>query len=316
MSRKSEINEKNVSTVCMCLTSSNGTWLNGCLQPQHYFVSMDIHDPDHKLVARVSLSYEQAAKMMLYNGDVECTLTQYRDTSGKLVSEEVEPPKTVHQRMKERLSETQESLLKRVEDVRRDLYEMVNGDAKRNKGKIEELLESVKVIQSHLKANESFVVQQAEEELCEMQSNAAGQLGLFLQSKFGIEAPEDAIKQLIPVSKEPLLLGEPIEPVQDNYQLKHREQKPIDDMTAMQVADLLQKRLSQIEKAQPDRGSEKCHLFGARASAQRGEKVNLTYISYQGTSIIELEDAKKYLKFLLSIKSVSEFKSHWHYNKG
>jgi len=196
------------------------------MQPQHYYVALEAKDPEQKLVVRIALSYEQAAKMMLYNGEVECTLEQYRDTTGKLVSEKVEPPKTVHQRMKERLTETNEDLLKRVEDIRRDLYEMVNGDVKRNKGKIEELLDSIKVVQSHLKSNQSFVVQQAEEELQSMQNNAAGQLGLYIQTKLGVEAPVDAIKQLIPISDGPLLLGEPITPVKDDYELKPREILP------------------------------------------------------------------------------------------
>lgn len=309
-------NEKRTSTVCMCLTSSNGTWLNGCLQPQQYYVSLDVKDPEGKEVVRIALSYEQAAKMLMYNGDVECTLERYRSTTGELISEKVEPPKSIHQRMTERLAETQDSILKRIEDMRRDLYDMVNGDTKRNKGKIEELLNSINIIQSNLTKNQSFVVQQAEEELQTMQNNAAGQLGFFIQSKLNnIEIDTNTIKQLIPISNTPLLLNEPVIPVKDDYTLRKRTTKPIDDMTAMQIADLMQKRLSQLEKIQPDKNKTSCHLFGARAMEQRGKKVSITYISYQGTHTLDLDKAKAYLKFLLSIKDMSEFKSHWHFQE-
>lgn len=311
-----KIDDKKVNTshICMNLTSSTGTWLNGCLQPQHYFVSMNLEDPDGKIIARVGLSYEQAARMLLYNGDVECTLLNYRDINGKLVEEKVEPPKTVHQRMKERLGETRLTLLKRIEDVRRDLYEMVNGDAKRNKGKIEELLQSVDVIKDHFAANEDFVVQQAEEELGQMQSNAAGQLGTFLQSK-GVDVSIDVVKQMLPISNGQLLIGE-AKPVEDDYEMKKRGAKSIDDMTAMQVADIMFNQLKRLELTQSDEVTEsKKHLdlFHANASARHGEKVNVTYIAYQGTHALELDEAKDYLKFLLKVKSIDEFKTHWHY---
>jgi hypothetical protein len=187
----------------MNIVSSTGTWLNGCIQKQHYYVSLNLEDPEGKTVARVALSYEQAARMLLSNGDVECTLEHYRGNDGTLIEEKVEPPKTIHERMKERMGNTQASLLNRVEDIRRDLHDMVNGDEKRNKGKIKELLQSVEVVKSHLKSNETFVVHQAEEELADMQNNAMGQLGMFLQSKFGLEAPKDALKQLLPIANGP-----------------------------------------------------------------------------------------------------------------
>ena len=314
--------ERETSKVSMCLTSSSGTWLNGSLQPQHYFVSLDVKDPEGKELARVALTYEQAARMMLYNGDVECTLMRYRGIDGKMTEEKVEPPKTVHQRMKERLGETQVSLLKRVEDVRRDLYDMINGDEKRSKTKIKEMYDNIATIKAHLQGNEAFVVQQAEEELGEMQSNAAGQLGIFLQTK-GLDAPAEALKQLLPVSNGPLLIGEEVKPVQDSYELKARPGKSIDSMTAMQVADVMSKRLRQLEQLENavnvdriEKSEQDKHLYNSGASETRSGKVSICYIGYQGHHTIELDEAKAYLKFLYSIKTIDEFKSHWHFNKG
>jgi len=174
--------EKSRSSVCMTLTSGSA-WLNGCLQPQHYYVTIDITDPEGKSLARVALSYEQAAKMLLYNGHVECTLQRYRDATGKTAVEKVEPPENVHKRMKRRLSETHKALLERIEDVRLSLHDMVNGDKKANKTTILNLLQEMDTIQNHFLENQSFILQQSEEELSSMQNNAAGQLSLFLQTK-------------------------------------------------------------------------------------------------------------------------------------
>lgn len=304
--------KKSNSRVCMNLTSSNGTWLNGCLQPQHYYVSLEITDPEGKQIARVALSYEQAARMLLYNGNVECTLERYRNSKGEMVKEEVEKPETVHERMKKRLQESQQSTLDRIKDIHRDLYEMLNGDAKRGKTQIQHLLHEIRTVQSNLEANQNYVLQQAEEELSDMQSNAAGQLGIFLQTK-GVELQEDEAKKLLPISSAPLLIGD-TKPVEDEYTLKKRESKPIDEMTSMQVADVMRRRLKQLEAQQKDEDAEHTKLFWANASDHK-DKVHVQYINYQGTSKLDLEEAKKYLKFLLSIKSINEFKTHYWYNK-
>jgi hypothetical protein len=310
MIKAHEINGgKETSHISMNICTSTGTWLNGCMQPQHYYVHMEIKDPNNKLVARIGLSYEQVARMMMSNGEVECTLIKYRGEDGKYVEEKVEPPKSVHQRMKERMGETQASLSKRLEDIRRDLYAMINGDMSRSKGKIEEILEAVKVVQSHYMGNETFVVKQAEEELGAMQNNAIGQMGIFLQSKFGLEAPADALKQLLPVIEEKLLSTD-AKPVDDNYDMKERLQKPIDEMTAMQVADLISDKLRQIERMLPEDGKRIPHLYQTNAQESHG-KVIVCYVSYQGQIPLTLDEAKKYLKYLISVKKVSEFKTHW-----
>ena len=162
-------NEKSrTSRIHMSMTQSSGCWLNGCLQKQRYYVSLEILDPNRKCVARAALSFEQASRMLLYNGEVECTLIRYRDEKGKVIKENVEPPETIHQRMSDRLEDTHASLEKRLIDIEKEVYGMVNGDVKRSKGAMKELLQEIRVVKSHLLANEAFVVQQAEEELGEM----------------------------------------------------------------------------------------------------------------------------------------------------
>lgn len=299
-----------MSSVCMTLTQSSGTWLKGCLQPQHYYVSLSIDDPDGKILARVALSYEQAARMLLYNGDVECTLEKYRDIKGELVEEEVKPPETVHQRMKDRLGETHSELSKRLEDVKRDVKDMINGITKPGKKSLMDLLNDIDTIQSHYGTNETFVVQQAEEELSAMQSNAAGQLGVFLQTK-GLElAKEDLVKMIpagVPEDRPKMLVA----PVAAPYELKDRPERALGEMTTMEIAEEMSSILSHLE-AQCD-GSDKADLFHSNAKEVHGNKVSVRYIGYQGSTSLDVEDARDYLKFLRTVKDIKGFKTHYWY---
>jgi hypothetical protein len=314
MNEEKKIN-KSSSRVCMTLTSSTGTWLNDCLQKQMMYVSLSIDDPDGNPLARVAMSYEQAARMLLYNGDVPCTLERYRNSKGELVAEKVVPPETVHQRMKARLGNTQQSIANRLEDIRRDLYDMVNGDGKRGKTALKDILREVEVAKSHFESNQSFVLQQAEEELGQMQSNAAGQLGTFLQSKLGIQAPEEILKALVNTGVKQLS-GPAIEPETDDYKLRPREPKPIAQMTVNEVADHINARFHAIEKATPTATDEQgvVHLYNASARAERGDKVVVKYVAYQGDHAIDLPTAKRYLGFLSAI-TPDQFKTHWTFEK-
>ena len=99
--------------------------------------------------------------------------------------------------------------------------------------------------------------------------------------------------------------------------LKEREKKPVSEMTALQVADAMTKRLRQIEAAENknDTIEKEKQLFWAKASERKGQKVAVTYINYQGSSELKLKDAQNYLKFLMSIKTIDEFKTHWQFFK-
>ena len=301
----------------MNLVQSSGTWLRGCLQPQHYYVLIGLKDIDGKIVAQVGLSYEQASKMLLYNGDVECTLERYRNEKGELISEKIEPPKTVHHRMTERLSESNEALSKRLLDLERDLQAMVDGDEKRSKGKLEELLSSVNTVRNHLKTNTTFIVQQAEEELSEMQSNAAGQLGLHLQ-RMGVEnINTESLTKLIPTGAPMNLITDKPTPVDDDYELKARELKAVEDMNARQVASEISTRFRIIERRlnqnDTNKSGQHAMLYNAYASEHKGPKVSVTYVGYQGSHKLSMEEARNYLKFIRTLKVAEDFKNHWNY---
>jgi len=290
------------SKIIMTLVQSTGEYLNGCLQPQHFYVAIEISDPEDKTLCRIGLSYEQAAKMLMYNGKVDCTLLRYRNFEGKLISEKVLPPETVHERMKKRLNDTDETLKKRMLDMKKDLYDMINGNKKVGKNSLKDLLQQIDIIESHYGSNRDYVLQKSEEELGAMQDNLSGQLGLFLQAH-GIEGIKESLNKLLPTGV-PALTDKRIDPVKDDYELKSRSEKAVEDMTSMEVADHISMLLSSFEKIEANK------LFHASALESKG-KVSIRYMSFQSHSLLDLDVAKRYLKFL---KTTDKFKSHYGFD--
>lgn len=297
-----------MSKVIMTLCNSSGTYLKGCLQPQHYYVSLEITSPEDIVIARVKMSYEQAARMLLYSGHVECTLSHYLNKDGKIATEKVEKPQSVRERMEDRMGDVQCKLKDRIEDLRRDLDEIINGDKKATKKTIKDLYKQISTIQSHYASNESFVLQQAQAEVSEMQSSALGQLGLYLQTKTGVELSKDDLEPLLPVGARKSI-PEAAKPVADSYEQKERAEKSVDDMTARQVAEGIQHVFDRISLSQ-----DKNHrlLYFPTATTYAG-RVMICYVSYQAKNHIDLDTAKRYLKFLQTIEDPKDFKTHWHF---
>ena len=307
MSRSDDYS-KDTSKITMTITSSSGTYLSDTLQPQRYYVSLKVKDNEGSTVCDVGLSYEQAARMMLYNGEVPCTLLRYRDKDGTLMEENVEPPTSVHDNMMDRLGDVYTDLLKRIQDVKKDAYEIVQGRSKGKKA-LEQLLFDLGVIENHYQSNQTYVAERAEEEVAEIQSNAAGQLGVFLESHFGVGAKKDALISLIDsVKSQKRIEGPKTEPIIENYQKKPREEISLEEMTVSDVAIETNMRLKTIESK--IKVAEKYSFLSGASACAKKNKVILVYVSYQGSSNLSLEEAKKYLSFLRGLKSADEFKTH------
>lgn len=308
-----KLDDKPTSTVCMTMTSSSGSWLNGAMVPQHHYVSMEIKDNTGALVARVALTFEQMTRTLMYNGEVPCTLERYRGLDGKLVVEQVERPKTVHSRMKERLGESRKELYIRIADLKKDLYAAVNGGSA-GKRKLEDFLAQADTILSHFGGNDDFVLQQAEEELGTMQTQAACQLGVFLQRQHGLTVDESTLAKLLPVSDGPLAIADKtVQGVTTGYTAKERAKKAAPQMTAMEVADEIHGYLKAWETTAWNKTQgERQPLFGASAT-HKGNKVEIRYVSYQGTHSLPLKDAQDYLIFLQNTKA---FMRHLDFGNG
>jgi hypothetical protein len=257
------------------------------------------------------MSYDQFVKLLVDSSEVTVTLERYRDLQGKSVVETVEPPVSVHDRLVERLGEVHTDLGKRITDLKKDLYELVNS-GKAGKKDLEKLLSDAEVIQSHYHSNYSYTVERASEEVNELKEDAKSQLSIFLATK-GITVEPDALSPMLdsPSTKQ---LPSPEEPIRENYQLKDRKQKKLEDMTALEVADEMHKHLKRIESTQKKGEDVLTILYSPSANSSRSY-VNIRYVSYQGTTKMSLETAREYLKYLRTVKDASSFKTHYRLEK-
>jgi hypothetical protein len=294
-----------MSTASLHKVSSTGTFLKDCLHSQHYYISLNIDDPEGKILCRVAMSYDQFVKLLVDSSEVTVTLERYRDEQGKMVVEEVKPPESVQDRLIDRLGEVHSDLGKRITDLKKDIYEHLNS-GKVGKKDLEKLLLDAEVIESHYASNFSYTVERASEEVNELKENAKAQLSIFLSSK-GLDVKPDELTPMLE-SKSVKQLPSPQEPIRENYEPKQRQQKTIEDMTALEVADEMHKHLKRLERT----STGNAVLFNSSANSTR-VNVNVRYINYQGSTKLTLEEAKDYLKYLRTVKDASLFKTHYWY---
>ena len=313
-----ERDRKETSKISLHMISSTGTWLNESDIPQRRYVEIRMNDPEGRLVGRAAMTLDQFATFLVSNSECVCTLVDYRDGS-KLLHEEVEVPETVMDRMTRRLGKSHKELLNRIEDLEKDVYEMVNGGSK-GKKKLEELLLSVRVVREHYSSNKTFTVQKAQEEVDKIQDNMRAQI-LNVASGLGMNVGEEDIKAL-EGNRENLLMLNPSEkdsvPVVSDYEKKKRDVKLLEEMTAMEVADEISRRLIILSNQQKGDekmdGDERVKLFMTSATPSKNN-VHVKYISYQGHSSLTLREAKDYLKFLRGVDKIEDFKTHHWYKK-
>jgi len=289
--------------------SSSGTYLNDCLQAQHHYLCLEIEDPDKKTLCRMAMSYDQFVRILTDTSSVTVTLERYRDREGNLVVEAVKKPESVQDRMVDRMGEVHESLSNRIKDLRKDIYEALN-DGKAGKKTLEQLLHNAKVIEEHFESNSAFIVQQASEEIKTMQECAKSQLAMFLTER-GVQNVD--VAPLLQQSNK-LLPASDIKPVKEVYELKQRIEKPIDDMTALEVSDAITAELKRLQRLVKLYEEDRAPLFACGASASKGA-VEIRYISYQGSTRVDLAEAKDYLKFLRTVTDLSHFKRHFEFKR-
>jgi hypothetical protein len=298
--------------ICLTMVSSTGTWLRESLSPQHHFIALTIEDTEGKIIARVAMTFDQFTHMLVSNGETTCTLERYRDANGKMAEDVVTPPPTIEDKMKERMKEYRENLGARMNDVYKDIYEMMNSGVKPGKKKLEELLRDIDTVRSHFKANENFVMQQTEEELSQMQENARVQLSTYLKT-LGADIAPSEIKFLSDPTATKLIASGETRPILEPYTKKIREDKPMEDMTSRELADHIHYHLRRLEATQSEETAKDGHqiLFSSGCSESGAKGVNVRYVSYQGHSFLPNENARRYLIALRTIKDIKGFKHHW-----
>lgn len=314
MIRGADHNIESQSRIGLFISSSTGTWLNGALCPQHNYIHLQIDDPEGKRLCEIAMTFDQFTHMLVSNMSTLCTLLHYRDKDGEYKEEKVEPVESVSKRMTKRMGKVHEELSNRVNDLYQDVYEMVNS-GKAGKTKLKELLQEIKCFKDSFISNQNFTLQQGQEELDDMQNNMRSQLMSFV-NKLGGNVNEETIKKLEGQPREVRLIEAKEEPTTTGYQRKERESKAISEMSSMEVADQLSmclRRLENWELKYRDEATKKDkykNLFGATSWHQRST-VYIKYKGYQSESKLSLEEAKAYLVFLRTVKTMDEFKTHW-----
>jgi len=298
--------------ISLTMVSSTGTWLRESLAPQHSFIALSIEDHEGRIIARLGMTFDQFTHMLVSNMETTCTLLRYRDGNGKLAEDIVTHPPTIEDKMKERMKEYRDNLGDRMNDIYKDIYEMMNSGVKPGKKKLEELLRDVATVRSHFKENENFVMKQSEEELSQMQENARVQLSIYLKT-LGADIAPSEIKFLGDPSSHKLIANGETQPILEPYIKKDREEKPIEDMTSRELADHINKHLIRLEATQSEDtvedGHRKLYMSGCSESGTKG--VAIRYVSYQTHSFLTIEEARKYLTALRSIKDIKSFQHHW-----
>lgn len=289
------------STVCMTMVQSSGTWLNGAMVPQMHYVSLEVKDNENRLVARVGLTFEQVTRMLMYNGEVPCTLERYRGLDGKPTEEKVERPKTVHARMKERLGQSREELKDRIKDLERALYDAMNNKTA-GKGKLQEMHSMAHTILQHFGGNDDFVVQQAEEELGTMQMQAACQLGVFLQTQHNLQLDGETLAKLLPVGEGNLLIDKSAKPVVNGYKAKERPVKDPSEMCARELADEILIYLKEFEATKENQSKDESALVFMPTTGEHANNIFIRYVSFHSTYTVDIDLARNYLIFLRNAK--------------
>lgn len=315
-----DFDKKRTSTVYLRQIHNTGgnIFLNDTLNEQSFYVEMEVKDPDDKLVCEIAMSYEQFVRIMLSSGDVPVTLLKYRGLDGKLTKEEVEKPVSARDALIKDLSETIGSVNDRISDLKKDVYELVNSGKSVGKKKLEDLLDQIKVIESHYNSNISYVTQEAVNRVGEVQDNVKTQLSIAMNNMVNSNSfePND-FKKLIEGESQMSLPDYTSEPVVEEYNKKDRTEKNIDDMTNLELADNINIYIKKFEALERrEKGDQEYSvLYSAGAIAVTGG-VGIMNISYHGTIKVSPERAKEYLKFLRSISKFSEFKTHYNFDKG
>lgn len=155
---RDDLNALDRGSAQLCITSSNGQYLNGSIRKHNRYVCLHVRGPEQLL--EMSMSFEQLASLLTGSIRVPVTLEWFLDHEGMPQSREVRPALNIQERMKARLQEAEAKLGTHLDE----LAEMVK-KCNLSKKRTTEMLREIEVVRSHSEANKAFVAEQATEEI-------------------------------------------------------------------------------------------------------------------------------------------------------
>jgi hypothetical protein len=177
--------ERSRSTISLTITSGQ-RYLNGSMSEHQHYVTIEVHNPDGRTIARIALSPEQFASFLIGRSSVPCTLDHYWmiDENAVALRERVFNPDSILDRMRQRLNDSISEQDKDLTAIIKSLSENVGKPI--GKKAMEELIKSLQLVAERRKNNTTFVVEQAMEEGSQLAETAA--IRVLLAAGTGKEA--------------------------------------------------------------------------------------------------------------------------------
>ena len=283
-----------MGTISLAMAQSTKTYLKGSDIPHLSVVHIEVASDDGT-VARILLSMDQFVRFLVSNTRVPCTLEAYRGKDGKITKEVVEEPVSIKRKMENRLGEVEQEFHQRLVNLSKTLKDIQDGHIKPGKKVIDALADDVDVLKSHHMSNREYVIERSQEELEHLASNTAAQLAITLGTN-----PQQALDFLGCSGQKALPAHSPVElpPTSKNHE---RDSREIKDMGPLQLAETIHKYLKRLESKQPPEpkdGNLSGRLFCAGAVLANNNKIMVTYVSYQSSTGLSVEEARKYAEYL------------------
>lgn len=284
-----------MAKIMMSITSGN-TFLKGSSISQFYYPSISIKSDDGAEILRLSFTFDQLAKMLCSQTDVDCTLIRYFN-EGSVKHEEVTPPETIREKNSKVFGEVFTSLEDRIKSLQDQIFELTN-NGKAGKKDLASLLHEIKVIKEHYSSNYSYVLSKTEQELEKMKDSAITQI----QHATGVDARIliSSNEQNVPAALEPIgTITAPSSFV--------KKEKDINDYTCMELAIDINKILNNIKNMVVEENRQSLYNPSATFNSTT---VFIKYISYHSEWKLTRYEAIKYLNFLKGITKIEDFKYH------
>lgn len=272
--------------------------------PQTNVIHIRIEDREGKIVADGYLGTLQFMTAMMGGPAAPILLRTYATPGG--MKSDPEPQIQPASALLQKLVAENDSDVKNATAALCEAIEAIeNGHVKPNKQTLKELRWAAKRIQEHVCGNRDYIVDKVHHAIESKVADAVTNL-VGMAASLGLPGAEDQQgqiagyrQQLLPPVEEgggsTLMLTTDVAYQPLTMPELNIPDVPLEKMTAADVAKEMYARLKMIENDPvKNRTGDHSLLFWASATASKGG-VNVTYISYQGTTFLSLEEAKKYL---------------------
>lgn len=289
-----------MAKIILSIRSSTGHYLRGSEIKQLRYPGIQVISDDGRQLLGVALTFEQLAQMLVGSMETDCTLEYAHGEK----PDEVVPPPSLSQRATQVFGDIQSDMLGRMQAAHDRVYDLLNSGKSAGKTALNEVLHDLRVIRDNFKSNQGYMLNRMQEDVERMRDSVVAQLRAMPQ----IEANPD-LTDILPLAltnPEAKPKSEAVPVPKSDYT---KVEKPISEMTVMEVAENLNFELHRIEPLCQTQLGEKTTLFMASAWAS-GNFIGVKYISYQGEWSLTLDTGRKYLSILRMVQKASEFVRH------